>query len=141
MKYMGNPGNIRYRSSWELSFNGFLDTNDKIIRWNSEIPISYFDLNGKSHNFFIDYYYEICVNGDPQNYKRVIAEIKPSNELIPPEKPINESGKKLESYEYAIRMHIRNKIKFSAAVDFAKNNGMEFIIITEKHLKKMRLIK
>jgi len=140
-KYTGNPGCIKFRSSWEYAFCTFLDSNSKIIHWNCEVPITYFDLRNKAHKYYIDYYYELCVDNNPQNFKRILAEIKPSSELSPPEKPLNESGKKLESYEYAIRTYTKNLLKFSAAVDYAKNNEMEFVIITEKHLKQKGLIK
>lgn len=141
-KYIGDPNNIKFRSSWEYAFCTFLDMNEKILKWACEQPvITYSDLRGKVHRYYIDYYYEICVGDDPQNFKKVIAEIKPSSELDPPSKPTKETGKALESYEYAVRTHIKNKLKFSAAEDYAKKMGMEFVIITEKHLKKRGLIK
>lgn len=140
-KYMGNPGNIKFRSSWEYAFCTFLDMNEKIIKWSSEIPITYFDLRGKSHQYFVDYYYELCINNDIQKFQKVIAEIKPSSELVPPEKPINESAKKLKNYEYSVKTYTKNLLKWNAAADYAKNHNMEFIIITEKHLKQKGLIK
>ena len=142
MKYIGDPTNIKFRSSWEDAFCTYLDMSENIIRWQAEgITIHYRDLQNHSHKYFPDFYYEIMKNDDPHEFTRVIAEIKPSNELIPPEKPINESGKKLENYEYAVRTHIKNKIKWSSAIDYCKSRGMEFVIITEKHLKQKGLIK
>lgn len=141
-KYIGDPTNIKFRSSWEYAFCTYLDMNEKILKWSCEQPvITYSDLRGKVHRYYPDFFYEIKRNGDPQNYGRVIVEIKPASELIPPNKPINESGKSLENYEYAVRTHIKNKLKWSAAEDYAKNNGMEFIIITEKILKQRGLIR
>ena len=116
--------------------------NEKILKWGMEMPIiTYTDLRNKTHRYYPDFMYQICVNDDPHNFKTVVAEIKPSTELSPPIKPLNESGKKLESYEYAVRTYTKNLLKWSKSVDYCKNNGMEFIIITEKHLKQKGLIK
>jgi hypothetical protein len=140
-KYIGNPLDIVYRSSWELAFCKYLDQNEKVIKWGCEQPIiTYSDTKGSVHRYYPDYYYQICKNGNPLNFTQVIAEIKPASELNPPIKPLNETGKALENYEYAVRTYIKNKIKFSAAVDFADKNGMEFVIITEDRLIKEGLI-
>ena len=141
-KYIGNPINIKFRSSWEYAFCTFLDMNDKIIRWTCEQPIiTYSDLRGKLHRYYPDFYYEMLVNDDPNDFKKIIVELKPESELFPPKKPLNETSKSLESYEYSVRTHIKNKLKWDAAIDYANKNGAEFIIITEKHLKKRGLIK
>lgn len=140
-KYIGNPLDIKFRSSWEQSFCRYLDTNDKIIKWTSEQPvITYFDSNNKPHRYFPDFYFEMLKNDDSMDYKRIIVEIKPSTELEPPKKPQNETGKALENYEYALRTYIKNKTKWSYAVDYANKNNMEFIIITEQRLIKEGLI-
>ena len=140
-KYIGNPLDIKFRSSWELAFCRYLDTNDKIIKWTSEQPvITYSDLRGKVHRYFPDFYFESLKNGDCMDLKRVIVEIKPASELNPPTRPLNETAKALQNYEYAVRMHIRNKLKWSASIDFAAKNGMEFVIITEDLLIKQGLI-
>lgn len=140
-KYIGNPVDIKFRSSWEQAFCRYLDTNDKIIKWTSEQPvITYSDLHGKVHRYFPDFYYEMLRNGDSNNYERVIVEIKPSSELEPPRKPLNETAKALENYEYAVRTHIKNKLKWATASEYAEKNGMRFIIITEVILIKQGLI-
>lgn len=140
-KYKGDPNNIKFRSSWEYAFCSYLDNNPKIMKWACENPIIiYVDLHNKTHRYFPDYYYEIKTD-DENLMKKVIVEIKPKNELYPPVRPKNETAKALENYEYAIRTHIKNKIKWSHAEEYAKNRGMEFIIITEEHLQKAGLIK
>ncbi len=140
-KYIGNPLDIKFRSSWEYAFCRYLDTNEKIIRWACEQPIiMYHDTKGQSHRYYPDFYYHIMRNGDPLDYKKIIVEIKPASELIPPIRPLNETGKALENYEYAVRTHIKNKLKWSASVAFAEKMGMEFVIITEDRLIKEGLI-
>jgi len=140
-KYIGDPDNIVFRSSWEYAFCQYLDNNEKVMRWACEQPIiSYTDLRGGLHRYYPDFFYEIKTN-DENLMSRVIVEIKPKKELYPPDKPKNETAKALESYEYAVRTHIKNKLKWSASVDYAKKRGMEFIIITEEHLQKWGLLK
>ncbi len=140
-KYIGNPLDIKFRSSWEYAFCKYLDNNDKIIKWACEQPIiTYSDLRGKVHRYYPDFYYEILKNGDPENFTRVIVEIKPASELNPPDKPKKDTGKSLENYEYAVRTHIKNKLKWSAAEEYARKMGMQFVIITEDRLIKEGLI-
>ena len=140
-KFIGNPIDIKFRSSWEYAFCKYLDTNDKVIRWGCEQPIiTYSDLRGKVHRYYPDFYFESLKNGDPMDLKRVIVEIKPASELNPPEKPKNETGKALENYEYAVRTHIKNKLKWNASAEYATKMGMEFVIITEDRLIKEGLL-
>lgn len=139
-KYKGNPSEIIYRSSWEFAFCNYLDTNENIMKWSCEQPIiTYQDLRNKVHRYYPDFYYEKKTNGDDL-MDRVIVEIKPKTELYPPIRPKNETAKALENYEYAVRTHIKNKLKWSAAEEYAKKRGMQFIIITEDHLINAGLI-
>jgi len=139
-KYKGNPSEIRYRSSWEFAFCNYLDTNDTVIKWSCEQPIiTYQDLRNKVHRYYPDFYYEKLTNDDDR-MERVIVEIKPSVELFPPEEPKKQTAKALENFEYSVRMHIKNKLKWSAAVEYAEKKGMKFVIITEKHLINAGLI-
>jgi len=140
-KYVGNPNDVKFRSSWEYAFCSYLDNNDKIIRWGIEtLIITYSDLRNKVHRYYPDFYYEMKTNDD-NLMKKVVVEIKPKVELYPPVKPKNETAKALENYEYSVKNHIKNKIKWSAAEDYCKKRGMEFVIITEEHLQKAGLLK
>lgn len=141
-KYIGDTSNIKYRSSWEFSFATYLDMNPKILRWSCEQPIiMYQDLANTTHRYYPDFYYEIMVGDNANEFNRVIVEIKPKAELYPPERPKNETAKALENYEYAVRMHIKNKLKWNAAEDFAKKYKMQFVIITEDKLRQKGLLK
>lgn len=140
-KYVGNPTDIKYRSSWELAFCRYLDLNERVLKWACEQPIiTYSDLRGQVHRYYPDFMYTLMKNDDPNDFKKVIVEIKPSTELFPPKRPLNETAKALQNYEYAVRTHIKNKLKFSAACDYAEKHGMEFVIITEDRLIKEGLI-
>jgi len=139
-KYQGDPSSIIYRSSWEYVFCQYLDNHPDVIKWKCEDPvITYSDLRGKIHRYYPDFYYEMKTNdGDME---RVIVEIKPKKELYPPKKPKNETAKALENYEYGIRTHIKNKLKWEASVTYARKRGMKFIIITEDYLKRAGLLR
>lgn len=139
-KYKGDPNDVIYRSSWEFAFCNYLDVNDSILKWSCEQPIiTYQDLRNKVHRYYPDFYYEKKTN-DVDGMVRVIVEIKPKVELFPPLKPKNETAKALENYEYSVRTHIKNKLKWSAAEEYAKKRGMQFVIITEDQLIKAGLI-
>jgi Straboviridae/Kyanoviridae head completion nuclease len=140
-KYIGNPLDIKFRSSWEYAFCKYLDLNEKILKWACEQPIiTYSDLRNKVHRYYPDFYYEIMVNGDSMNYERVIVEVKPASELFPPEQPKNESAKALENFEYSVRTHIKNKLKWNAAEEYARRNKMKFVIITEHKLREQGIL-
>jgi hypothetical protein len=141
-KYVGDPNNIKFRSSWEYAFCAYLDNHEQVTKWACEQPIiTYQDLRNKVHRYYPDFYYEMLTPNSVDGIKKVIVEIKPKTELYPPQKPKRETAKALENYEYAVRTHIKNKLKWSAAEEYAKKRAMEFIIITEDHLQKARLIR
>lgn len=140
-KYKGDPSNIVYRSSWEQVFCQYLDNHKDVIKWACEDPvITYSKLNGKISRYYPDFYYE-KKSSDSDLVERVIVEIKPFKELSPPDRPKNETTKALSNYEYSLRMHVTNKLKWSAAEEYARKRHMKFIIITEKHLKKAGLLR
>ena len=114
--------------------------NESITKWACEQPIiTYSDLRNKVHRYYPDFYYEKLTN-DVDGIVKVIVEIKPKTELFPPARPKNETAKALENYEYSVRTHIKNKLKWSAAEEYATKRGMQFVIITEDHLVKAGLI-
>ena len=139
-KYTGDPNDVVYRSSWELAFCHYLDNNTSITKWACEQPVvTYQDLRGKVHRYYVDFFYEKLTN-DVNGIEKVMVEIKPKNELFPPPRPKNETAKALENYEYSVRTHIKNKLKWSAAEEYATKRSMQFVIITEDHLIKGGLI-
>lgn len=140
-KYMGNIQQIMYRSSWEFRFMFFLDNNPKITKWNSEgIIISYKDLRNKSHRYYPDFYYESVNDKDPNMIDKVIIELKPMKETKQPDKPLKESLKSLKNYEYDLKMYMKNKLKWGAAVEWCQKRGYKFVLITEEHLKKAGIL-
>ena len=137
-KYIGDPSNIMYRSSWERKFCTFCDINPNVIKWGSEVSaIPYIGPDGKQHKYHIDFYIETPTpNSDV--YKKMLVEVKPSNECLPPKKPQKMTAKAMESYEYALKMYQKNLYKWQAAKQYAIDRGMQFVIVNENHLDKIR---
>lgn len=145
-KYMGDPKKCIYRSGWELKMFMFMDRNDKILRWASEnISIIYYEPNlkngtMKSHRYYPDLYYELMIGGDPHNFQRIVAEIKPFKETQAPKPPTKQTVKAYESYEYALKAWQKNRLKWDAAVKWCNHHQMKFVIIHEGHLKENKIM-
>jgi len=144
-KYMGDPQKCIYRSGWELKTFMFLDRNNKILRWGSEtLSIIYYeaDKNGisKSHRYYPDLYYEIMVNNDPNNFERIVAEIKPYKETQYPTAPKKFTVKSVETYEYQLKTFQKNLLKWDAAKKWCIAHQMKFRIIHEGHLKENKIL-
>ena len=58
-KYVGDPTNIIYRSSYELKFMKWCDINDNITEWGSEeVAIPYRSpIDNRIHRYFPDFYF------------------------------------------------------------------------------------
>jgi len=131
-KYIGNPSNIVYRSLWELKFLKYCDTNENILEYASEeLAIPYRSpIDGRIHRYFPDAY--IKVKESDGSIKKYLIEIKPYKQTIPPTKPKKQTkGYIYEAYEYA-----KNQSKWEAAIEYCKDRGWTFKVITEKELFK-----
>ncbi len=144
-KYLGNPTNIQYLSSWEFFFCRWCDLNDNVRKWSSEeIQIPYHISNSigqtEVHRYFPDFYMEMVKPGDPDFYDRIIVEIKPKSSTQPPKKPKKQTMKMLENYEYSLRTYKKDLHKWAYARDWCKKRNLKFVIITEDDLKSKGLI-
>ena len=124
-KYDGNPYNIIVRSSWEVRFLNWCDTNPSIIRYSSEeIIIPYISpIDQKKHRYFPDAKIELT---DGRIY---LVEIKPLCQVHPPK--VNPSHKRYltESMTYMV-----NQAKWKAANEYCSRRNWKFQIITEVEL-------
>lgn len=129
-KYLGDPNNVVYRSSWELNMHKFLDNNPNVIKWASEeIAIPYLKPTDKKiHRYFPDYYVEYKDRFD--NICKEIIEVKPATQTKAPRKG-NRKNILYEQLTYAI-----NIAKWQAANEFCKKHGIKFKIVTENQLFK-----
>jgi hypothetical protein len=130
-KYVGDVNDIVYRSSYELKAFHWCDRTSEILEWSSEtIIIKYFDpTTNKIRRYFPDLY--IKIRDKTGVIKRYIIEIKPKRQTEPP-KP--SARKKSKTYLNEMTTYQKNLAKWSAAENFCKENGLEFIKITENEL-------
>ena len=126
-KFLGSKA--IYRSSLELRFMKFCDSNENIIKWGSEnVIVPYLNpLDGKMHRYFVD---NFVVIKEGNEVKKYLVEIKPSKQLLPP----TTKYRKKSNLIYEQTMYVTNQAKWAAARKFCEKKGYSFIILTEKHL-------
>lgn len=135
---LNDKGGIYYRSGYELRVLNYLDHNPEVVKWGCEIiEIQYYDNEGKPHRYYPDFYVEMRTS-DPNVYKRMVLEVKPYKETQPPIVPKNANAKALESFEYQIKLYTKNIQKWNRSVEYCKARDLEFFLVTEKHLNKIK---
>ena len=135
-KYVGNASNIICRSNWERVFCEKCDTNDNIVTWASEeFSIPYISpLDNKRHRYYPDFL--IKVKEPDGKFKKYVIEIKPRKQTVKP-KMKTDSRKRprmTNSYAKELNNYAVNVAKWNAAIEFCKDNSLEFQIITEDNL-------
>lgn len=132
-KYVGDVTRIVYRSSWEKSFNQFLDNNPNVLQWASEeIGIPYIKPGSKrankTHTYYPDYW--VKYKNKKGEIIQEIIEIKPISQTKPPTTVgKNKRQQLIEAYTYAV-----NIAKWKACTDFCNKYDMKFRIVTENSL-------
>ncbi len=107
------------------------DTCSQVVSWGSEeIAIPYYSVpDQRTRRYFPDFVMRL-VNNQGQD-KKYMVEIKPKAQTIPPKKPQRISKRYLtEMATYSV-----NSSKWEAADIWCKQRGIEFIVLTEDHLK------
>lgn len=131
-KYQGNPDEIYYRSSWELSVMLWCDSNPNITKWSSEeLVIPYLcPTDNRIHRYFVDF--RITFN-EKSTY---LIELKPQKYTIPPQqKSTNKRARK--QYLTEVINYVKNQAKWKAADEFAKKQGATFQVWTEETLGQL----
>mgnify|MGYP006240819839 FL=1 len=129
-KYMGDFREVIYRSSWELKFMQYCDTNKSIVKWSSEeIVIPYRSpVDNRMHRYFPDFYVKYRdVKG---NYQEKVIEIKPAKQVKEPKV----QKRRTKKYVTEVFTYATNRAKWEAAEDFCKDRRWQFQILTEKEL-------
>jgi len=129
-KYVGDPKNIIYRSSWEVKVMDWLDRNDDVISWQSEETIVPYKspVDGKWHRYFPDFL--VKVKTKDGKFKTMMLEVKPKKQTLPPE-PRKRITKQ---YINEVTTWGVNEAKWKAAIEYCKDRNWEFRLITEDHL-------
>ena len=129
-KYKGDPTNIVYRSSYELKFMRYCDSNTNIVKWSSEeIVIPYRSpIDNRFHRYFPDFYLKYKDNTGKMIEK--VVEIKPAKQVQEPKV----QKRKTKKYVTEVVTYAKNQAKWLAAEEFCKDRKWKFQILTEKEL-------
>lgn len=105
------------------------DTHPDVLKYSSEeLIIPYISpVDQKQHRYFVDFL--IMVKTRSGEIKKYAVEVKPEAQTVPP-KTRNKKRLVTETMTYAV-----NQAKWKAADQFCKSKGIDFIVLTEKHLK------
>lgn len=124
-KYEGDPTNIIYRSSWELRFMNWCDSNPAIVKFSSEeIIVPYISpLDGRYHRYFVDFKIKTA------NNEVYLVEIKPKSQTVPPN-----GTKKTRRFLAESATYVTNQAKWEAAKKYAADRNWKFIVLTEDEL-------
>lgn len=129
-KYVGDPTNIIYRSSWEARVMTWLDMNPSIISWASEeLVIPYISpVDKRYHRYFPDFLVKVKTQSGAT--KTMILEIKPKKQAMEPAK----KKRVTKQYLHEVMTWGVNQAKWKAAEEYALDRGWEFKVLTEEHL-------
>ena len=128
-KYVGDPNNIIFRSSWEAKCMSYFDRKDEIISWASEeISIPYRSpVDSRIHRYYPDFIIRVKT-GDKT--KTIMIEVKPYKQTQPPK----QRSRVTKQYITEVTTWGVNQAKWVAANEYCKDRGWGFQIITEKEL-------
>jgi hypothetical protein len=122
-KYVGR-NKPRYRSSWEMTFMMFLDSNDNIVQWASEsISIPYRNpVTGKQSMYVPDFF--VTYRSRDNTTRAEIIEIKPKKQSLI-ESKMSDRDRAVVAVNYA---------KWDAATKWCRRNGLTFRVINEDQI-------
>ena len=131
-KYVGDYTNVIFRSSWELQYMIWCDTNPAILQWSSEtVVIPYFkQIDNKVHRYFVDFW--MRVKDKSGKITTYLVEVKPYSQTIPPVNPTGRKKKTTLLNETAT--YLTNQDKWKACRSYCDKRGWKFVIITEREL-------
>lgn len=129
-KYLGDPTNIIYRSSWERQCMVYFDNNPNILQWGSEeIIVPYRSpIDNRIHRYFTDFV--IRAKQADGKIQTTLIEVKPKKQTQPPKI----QSRKTKRYLNEVTTYLVNEAKWKAAVEFCKDRNWKFQIITENEL-------
>lgn len=134
-KYLGDPTRITTRSSWEVKFLKWADTNPDIIAYSSEeVVIPYLSpKDNQMHRYYVDV---LLVTRSKDGGKVVsLIEIKPHGQTLPPK---STKGKRKSTLINEVVTYSVNQAKWAAAEAYCKKRGWKFLVLTEKELFGMK---
>ena len=131
-KFVGKENKAIYRSGLELEYFRILDKNPNVLKWGSEEVVVPYFFENKWHKYYVDLF---VVFKFGESVKKYFIELKPYAQTVEPKVS---KRKKQMSMLYEAKQWAKNQAKWKAATDFAKKNGWEFHILTEKDLENRK---
>ena len=128
-KYEGDYTKVYYRSLWELQVFKWCESNEQVIKWNSEETVIPYrcKTDNKIHRYFVDVKVKLT------NGTTYLIEIKPKKETTPPKQP----SKKTKKYITEVMTYVKNQSKWDAAEEYCMTRGWKFVVWTEDTLRGM----
>lgn len=129
-KYRGDLTEIVFRSSYELKFMRWCDTNENVLEWGSEeIIVPYRNpLDNENHRYFVDFYIKLKTKSN--GIKKYLVEVKPYRFTQEPVIP----KRKTQRFISEVKQWAVNQSKWKAARAYAKRMDADFMLVTEKDL-------
>jgi hypothetical protein len=131
-KFVSKDNKAIYRSGLELEYFRILDKNPNVLKWGSEEVVVPYFFENKWHKYYVDLF---VVFKFGESTKKYFIELKPYSQTIEPK--VNKRKKQMTML-YEAKQWAKNQAKWKAATDFAKKNGWEFHILTEKDLENRK---
>lgn len=130
-KYIGDLSKIIYRSAWELKFLMFCDREERVLKYSIEmVTVPYYNpITKRVNNYTIDFYMELL--NEKGEVDKWLIEVKPKKFCFKPEPPKRKTERSLHTYKKNLETSFINRAKFTAARGFARDNDMQFGIVTE----------
>lgn len=133
-KYLGDPRQLKYKSSWEEEAFRVCDNNPHVLEWAYEfikIPYLMPSIRNPSGNprakIYIPDLYVVSSDGNG-NVSRKVIEIKPYKQT----RKSRSKNPNVSLYENHV--HMMNQLKWQAAKAYCDANGIEFLVVTENEL-------
>ena len=108
----------------------WLDKNPDIISWASEeLIVPYISpVDNKRHRYFPDFLVKIRTKDG--RLKTMMIEVKPKKQIQPPEP----RKRVTKQYINEVTTYAVNQAKWKYAIEYCKDHGWEFMLMTEDHL-------
>ena len=141
-KYLGDPKNIIYRSSWEHKIMDSFDKRSDVLSWSSEeMCVPYISpVDSKRHRYFPDFI--VKIQSKDGSLKTFMVEVKPEKQSRPPER----KSRVTKQYIHEVVTWGVNQAKWKAAIEYCKDRNWQFIVMTSrdglefKHLTEKELL-
>jgi len=128
-KYLGDPNQIFFRSSWEQEAFKFCDNNPYIIKWASEEIAIPYRKPSPTTGMLVDSIYLpdlfVVISDEMGEIRRELIEIKPKKQTQKSRarKPLQRANE-----EYTLMV---NRLKWEAAEHWCKQRNIRFRLLTE----------